>query len=117
VPVMIRGQREHMSFGTWIDSEGLFFDTTHFPTQLKKFPFDAPGCYRIEGKIVIEYDFPMIEVSRCTYLETMPDPRYEESTTRLPVGSRDNLPYKLSRAPYPNAQARGELFKTQNQKY
>lgn len=57
----IRGQE--MSFGTFLDMNGYFFDTTHFPDVFDKYPFTGKGCYRIEGKVVEEFGFPSIEVS------------------------------------------------------
>jgi hypothetical protein len=30
---------EYMAFGTWLDVEGYFFDSTHFPRVIKEFPF------------------------------------------------------------------------------
>ena len=38
-----------MNFGTWVDKEGRFFDTTHFPPSLKCSPFRGKGCYLIKG--------------------------------------------------------------------
>lgn len=66
----IKGQ--DMSFGTFLDVNGHFFDTTHFPDVLDRYPFTGKGCYRIEGKIVEEFGFPSIEVSfmkKLMYLE------------------------------------------------
>lgn len=53
-----------MYFGTFIDREGAWIDTVHFPEIAAKYPFTGPGCYRIEGRVDIEYDFISIEVSR-----------------------------------------------------
>ena len=44
-------EKGHMSFGTWIDRTGEYFDTTHFVEVLKRYPFDAAGCYLIEGTV------------------------------------------------------------------
>jgi len=40
---------EMMHFGTWLDREGKFFDTVHFPAFAKMSPFRGKGIYRIEG--------------------------------------------------------------------
>jgi DNA-directed DNA polymerase III PolC len=53
-----------MAFGTWIDPEGRFFDTTHFPNFLKQSPFQGKGIYKIEGKVVAEFGFVSLEVVR-----------------------------------------------------
>jgi len=116
VPIMVKGQREHMSFGTWVDEAGDYFDTTHFPRQLKQYPFNAPGCYLLEGKIIVDYGFPMLEIVKCIYIPAIADPRYDDSPVQLPVGSRDNLPFQLSRSAYPGAQDRKKLFNNE-QKY
>lgn len=64
-----------MSFGTWFDREGNFFDTTHFPIQLQQFPFKGMGIYMIEGKVVEEFGFPSIEVAKMQKLAIKNDPR------------------------------------------
>lgn len=66
-----------MSFGTWIDEAGFFFDTTHFPQSLEKHPFRGPGCYRIEGKVVEEFGFPSIEVQKMEHLKMITDARFK----------------------------------------
>jgi len=52
-----------MYFGTWIDLDGFWLDTVHFPNALHKNPFTGPGCYIIRGKVVEEYGFLSIETS------------------------------------------------------
>ncbi|TKG95340.1 DNA polymerase III subunit alpha [Puteibacter caeruleilacunae] len=53
-----------MYFGTWIDQDGHWLDTVHFPPIASQYPFRGPGCYVIEGKVVEEYGFISIEVNR-----------------------------------------------------
>ena len=65
-----------MNFGTWLDTEGHFFDTTHFPNFLKQSPFRGKGIYRIEGKVVEEFGFPSIEVVQMRLLPLVKDERY-----------------------------------------
>jgi DNA polymerase-3 subunit alpha len=52
-----------MYFGTFIDIEGNWIDTVHFPPSAKQFPFNGPGCYRLSGKVTNEFDFITIEVT------------------------------------------------------
>lgn len=52
-----------MHFGTFLDSEGMVFDTTHFPNTSKKYPFRGKGFYRMKGKVAEDFGYPMIEVS------------------------------------------------------
>jgi DNA polymerase III alpha subunit len=68
---------ELMYFGTWLDREGRFFDTTHFPAFVKLSPFRGKGVYRIEGKVAEEYGFPSIEVVKMEKLGWRKDERYE----------------------------------------
>jgi len=68
--------RKHMSFGTWLDTEGNFFDTTHFPPALAAYPFKGRGCYAIEGVIVDDFGFPSMEVTRMEKLPFVKDERY-----------------------------------------
>ncbi len=68
--------RKLMNFGTWLDSEGQFFDTTHFPPSLAAYPFRGKGCYLITGKIVDDFDFPSLEVSKMEKLPYVMDERY-----------------------------------------
>jgi DNA polymerase III subunit alpha len=55
-----RGER--MCFGTFLDLDGHWIDTVHFPPSLKQFPFTGPGCYMLTGKVTEEYDFTTLEV-------------------------------------------------------
>lgn len=55
---------ERMNFGTFIDYEGQFIDTVHFPPSVKKYPFRGKGIYRLKGKVVEEFEFLSLEVSK-----------------------------------------------------
>ncbi|GJM62603.1 DNA polymerase III subunit alpha [Persicobacter diffluens] len=67
---------EIMNFGSFIDPQGFFFDTCHFPPSLQHSPFQGRGCYLIKGKVIVEFGFPNIEVERMVKLPQKPDPRY-----------------------------------------
>jgi error-prone DNA polymerase len=58
-----------MIFETWIDYEGNFFDSTHFPEGAEKYPFRGKGCYLLLGKVVTDFGFPSIEVEKIAKLE------------------------------------------------
>jgi DNA polymerase-3 subunit alpha len=58
-----------MQFGTFYDEDGEVFDTTHFPGSARKFPFRGKGFYRIKGKVVEDFGYPMIEVH---FMEKLP---------------------------------------------
>ncbi|WP_233789090.1 hypothetical protein [Sphingobacterium sp. HMA12] len=66
-----------MKFGTFLDAEGRFFDTVHFPQTLTKYPLLGTGIYLIEGKVFVEYGCPSIEVIRCGKMPLKSDPRSE----------------------------------------
>lgn len=68
--------RKLMNFGTWIDLEGQFFDTTHFPYALAQYPFKGKGCYLITGKVVEDFGFPSLDVIRMEKLPYVKDERY-----------------------------------------
>jgi len=52
-----------MHFGTFLDRSGNMFDSAHFPDTARKHPFRGKGFYRMNGKISVEFGFPMLEVS------------------------------------------------------
>ena len=53
---------ESMCFGTFLDREGHWIDTVHFPPVAKKYPFRKGGCYQLIGKITEEFGFYSMEV-------------------------------------------------------
>ena len=54
---------DKMCFGTFLDMDGYWIDTVHFPPSAKAYPFTGPGSYSIIGKVVEEFDFIYIDVS------------------------------------------------------
>lgn len=62
----IKGER--MYFGTFIDIEGQWIDTVHFPLSARQFPFRGTGCYIIKGRVIEEFDFISIDVLEMTRL-------------------------------------------------
>jgi len=58
----IKGQR--MFFGTFLDQDGDWIDTIHFPPVAAKYPFRGQGCYFLEGRVTQEFDFPTLEITR-----------------------------------------------------
>lgn len=63
-----------MWFGTFIDIEGGFFDTTHFPNSSPAYPFRGKGCYLILGKVALDFGVPSIEVIKFAKLPIMDNP-------------------------------------------
>lgn len=64
-----------MNFGTFVDAQDHFFDTTHFPPTLKQYPFKGAGLYLIKGVVVQDFGFPSIEVECMAKLPIRNDPR------------------------------------------
>lgn len=56
--------RKHMCFGTFLDRQGSWIDTVHFPPCLKKYPIRGKGIYKIIGTVIEEFNFLTIEVSK-----------------------------------------------------
>jgi len=70
----VRG--EGMAFGTFIDDEDTYFDTTNFPPSLKQYPFKGWGVYLIQGRVTQEFGYATIEVEKMAKLPLQADPRY-----------------------------------------
>lgn len=69
-------KKERMHFGTFLDREGEFLDTVHFPSAAQHYPFRGKGMYVIKGKVVEEFDTFSIEVQEMEKLAYKSDPRY-----------------------------------------
>ena len=67
-----------MYFGTFLDRNGAFVDTVHFPQIAAKYPFRGKGLYRMTGVIVEEFGFHSMEVSAMQKVAIIEDPRYAE---------------------------------------
>lgn len=93
-----------MNFGTWIDSEGDYFDTTHFADCLSKYPFQGGGCYLLLGKVDVDFGFPTIVIEKMAKLPFIADPRYEDDKDRsykVHQQMREDVS-STNRAPYPS---------------
>jgi DNA polymerase-3 subunit alpha len=54
-----------MFFGTFLDKEGNWLDTVHFPESFRWTPFSGRGYYALRGKVVEEFGVYTIEASHC----------------------------------------------------
>ena len=70
-------KKDRMQFGTFIDVDGCFFDTTHFPDAVKRWPFQGRGVYKIKGKVTSDFGFYSIEVMAIRKMPIKADPRYD----------------------------------------
>jgi len=71
---------ERMNFGTFLDYEGNFFDTVHFPDVAKAFPFRGKGVYAVSGTVCEEFGFYSIEVKHMRKINLIEDPRYARNS-------------------------------------
>lgn len=92
-----------MYFGTWIDAEGEYFDTAHFPNCLEEYPFQGGGCYLLLGTVEVDFHFPTITIDKMAKMPFIPDPRYSMDKEKSLEAQR-NLHEDISmtwRKPYP----------------
>ena len=57
-----------MHFGTFLDKQGDWIDTVHFPDSFQYTPFQGKGFYALRGKVVEEFGVYAVEVSHCRKL-------------------------------------------------
>jgi len=69
---------DRMYFGTFLDRNGDYIDTVHFPPVARKYPFRGRGVYQLIGKVMEEFDCISIEINSMKKLDMMQDPRYAE---------------------------------------
>ena len=74
----VKGDR--MLFGCFVDREGQWIDTVHFPRVAQAFPFRGRGAYLMHGTVQEEFGCINVTVERMEKLDLKPDPRYDEST-------------------------------------
>jgi DNA-directed DNA polymerase III PolC len=58
-------KNEVMYFGTFIDANGDWLDTVHFPDVNQNFPLGGKGFYRMHGKVVEDFGVFALEVKYC----------------------------------------------------
>ncbi|KQK26125.1 DNA polymerase III subunit alpha [Chryseobacterium aquaticum] len=97
------GKKDDMYFGTWIDAEGEYFDTAHFPDSLRKFPFKEGGIYLLLGTVEVDYHFPTITIIKMAKMPLIADPRYsmdKEKSLEIERGLHEDVSLTF-REPYP----------------
>ncbi len=92
-----------MFFGTWIDANGDYFDTAHFPDCLQQYPFQGGGCYLLLGTVEVDYHFPTITIHKMAKMPFIPDPRYAyDEQKRYEVHGKIREDVSMTqRKPYP----------------
>ncbi len=71
-------QGTSMYFGTFIDEEGEWLDTVHFPPVAQQFQFRGTGVYKVHGRVIEDYDCITVEVDFMEKMDVIEDPRYSE---------------------------------------
>ncbi|OOG66789.1 DNA polymerase III subunit alpha [Flavobacterium sp. A45] len=95
-------KRGTMYFGTWIDHEGSYFDTAHFPDSLTQYPFLGGGCYLLLGTVEVDYHFPTITITKMAKMPFIPDPRYMDAKDQFKTQNQIKEDVSSThRAPYP----------------
>ncbi|WP_375181246.1 DNA polymerase III subunit alpha [Chryseobacterium sp.] len=97
------GNRDDMYFGTWIDAEGQYFDTAHFPDSLRQFPFKEGGIYLLLGIVEVDNHFPTITITKMAKMPLIADPRYsmdEEKSKVIERSLKEDVSLTF-REPYP----------------
>ncbi|HEY1194468.1 DNA polymerase III subunit alpha [Flavobacterium sp.] len=93
-----------MYFGTWIDHEGTYFDTAHFPDSLAQHPFQGGGCYLLLGNVEVDYHFPTITILKMAKMPFIPDPRYMDAKDQYRTQNQIKEDISMTnRKPYPSA--------------
>jgi len=91
-----------MYFGTWIDEEGTYFDTVHFPDNLLEYPFQGGGCYLLLGNVEVDYHFPTVTICKMAKLPFIPDPRYMDANDQYKTARKIKEDISSTqRKPYP----------------
>lgn len=101
--------RGNMNFGTWIDAEGNYFDSTHFPRCLAQYPFQGGGCYLLLGRIDVDFSFPSLVIEKMARLPFIQDPRYvDDEKKKFDQRARFKEDFSNThRKPYPSEQQIG----------
>ena len=87
----------------FVDLEGAWLDTVHFPGVAREFPFGA-GVYAVRGTVSESFGCLNVDAQRMERLATLPDPRYAENGV-MPSGIDSGLskPQATPKGETPNA--------------
>jgi len=66
-----------MCFGTFLDREGAFLDTVHFPESFRLYPLQKNGFYILEGIVTAEYGVITLDVSSLRKIGYFEDKSFE----------------------------------------
>jgi len=69
----------YMSFGSFIDPAGDFWDSTQFPSVAERYPFRGRGVYVLTGYVEEEFGHYSLRTQHMEKLPWKVDPRYGEN--------------------------------------
>lgn len=81
---------ESMYFGTFIDREGHFIDTVHFPDSAKQYRVSGWGLFLLKGKVTEEFDAINIEVNYVERIKLLGDPRLDDTPSHPSMMRKSN---------------------------
>ena len=87
-----------MCFGCFVDLEGAWLDTVHFPGVAREFPFRGRGVYAVRGTVSESFGCLNVDAQRMERLATLPDPRYAENGV-MPSGIDSGLSSRRRQPP------------------
>lgn len=88
-------KKEKMFFGTFLDAEGEWLDTVHFPDIAQKYPFRGKGIYKVKGKVISDYDCVTIEAEFMEKLGVIQDPRYSNVRAGEGIFEKNKTPENI----------------------
>ena len=69
---------DYMAFTTFLDLEGVCFDTVQFPKVMEKHPVVGVGIYFIKGVVSEDLGYYAITAEQLIKVPRLPDPRFTE---------------------------------------
>jgi len=67
-------KKDYMHFATFVDDQGLMFDTVHFASSVKNYPFRGDGIYLMLGKVIEEFGYCSLDVYKMIKMEMIGNP-------------------------------------------
>ena len=69
---------DYMSFSTFLDREGVCFDSVQFPNIKAKYAMNGIGIYFIKGVVTEDLGYYAITTEEIVKVPLLPDPRFSE---------------------------------------
>lgn len=69
---------DYMAFSTFLDLDGVCFDSVQFPKVMAKYPIQGAGIYFIKGIVSEDLGYYAITTEQILKIPRLPDPRFTE---------------------------------------